>query len=74
MIWRSARARGTGAAATATLAAPLALPLLLLQTVAGGRAPDVVTSLVDAVYGAVPVGEAASLRHPATADALPERP
>jgi glycosyltransferase involved in cell wall biosynthesis len=74
MICRSARARGTGAAATATLAAPLALPLLLLQTVAGGRAPDVVTSLVDAVYGAVPVGEAASLRHPETADALPERP
>jgi hypothetical protein len=74
MIWRSARARGTVAAATATLAAPLALPLLLLQTVAHGRAPDVVTPLVDAVYGVTPVGEAARRRHPPTADALPERP
>ena len=56
-IWRSSRARGTGAAAAATLAAPLTLPLLALQTVAGERLPDVITPLVDAVYGGPPPDE-----------------
>ena len=56
-IWRSTRARGTGAAAAATLAAPLTLPLLALQTVAGERLPDVITPLVDAVYGGPPPDE-----------------
>jgi hypothetical protein len=54
VIWRSTQARGTGAAAAATLAAPLTLPLLALQTVAGERLPDVITPLVDAVYGGPP--------------------
>ena len=56
-IWRSSRARGTGAAAAATLAAPLTLPLLALQSVAGERLPDVITPLVDAVYGGPPPDE-----------------
>lgn len=73
-ICRHARARGTGAAAVATLAAPLALPLLLLQTLVGERMPDVVTPLVDAVYGTTPVGEDEPMRHTAEADdALAER-
>jgi hypothetical protein len=46
-----ARRRGTPAAALATLAAPLTLPLLLAQALAGERLPDVVSPLVDAVYG-----------------------
>jgi Glycosyl transferase family 2 len=45
------RRRGTPAAALATLAAPLTLPLLLVQALTGDRRPDVVTPLVDAVYG-----------------------
>jgi hypothetical protein len=73
VIWRSTRARGTGAAAVATLAAPLALPLLALQTVAGGRLPDVMTPLVDAVYGERPPDEDETLRSPAGADVLAER-
>jgi hypothetical protein len=54
VIWRDARARGTTAAALATLAAPVTLPLVLLQAIAADRLPDVVTPLVDAVYA--PVG------------------
>jgi hypothetical protein len=50
-IWREARGRGTTAAALATLAAPLTLPLLLLQTLAGERLPDVVSLLVERIYG-----------------------
>jgi hypothetical protein len=69
-IWRNAHARGTIAAAAATLAAPLTLPLLLLQTVT--RAPDVLTPLVDAVYGATPAVEDDPSRD-ATVDALVER-
>lgn len=72
-IWRQARARGTGAAALATLVAPLALPLLLLQALVGERLPDVVTPLVDTVYGAPPVGDDEPARHGAGADALAER-
>jgi glycosyl transferase family 2 len=72
-IWRSTRARGTGAAAAATLAAPLALPLLALQTVAGGRLPDVVTPLVDAVYGGPPLDEDETPSPHAARDALAER-
>ena len=72
-IWRNARARGTGAAAAATLAAPLALPLLALQTVAGDRLPDVITPLVDAVYGRTLVRRDEVRRPEATADALAER-
>jgi glycosyltransferase involved in cell wall biosynthesis len=73
-IWRAARARGTGAAAVATLATPLVLPLLLLQTLAGPRLPDVLTPFVEAVYGpawpaeAEPEGESE-----ATAEALAEQ-
>jgi hypothetical protein len=47
------------AAALATLAAPVTLPLLLLQTMAGRWMPDVVTPLVDAVYSATPASDAA---------------
>jgi glycosyltransferase involved in cell wall biosynthesis len=72
-ICRHARARGTGAAAVATVAAPLTLPLLLRQTLAGERLPDVVTPLVDAVYGGTPVGEDEPSRQTAGADALAER-
>jgi hypothetical protein len=72
-IWRSTRARGTGAAAAATLAAPLALPLLALQTLAGDRLPDVITPLVDAVYGgSAPDADETPPPH-AAADALAER-
>ena len=45
------RRRGTPAAALATLAAPLTLPLLLVQALTGERVPDVVTPLVEALYG-----------------------
>jgi len=75
-IWRSTRARGTGAAVTATLATPLTLPLLLAQTVVGERLPDVITPLVDAVYGAAPAAPSEGdgpRQSPATADALAER-
>lgn len=50
-IWRDARSRGTPAAALATLVAPLALPLVLLQALVPGRLPDVVSPLIDSVYG-----------------------
>jgi hypothetical protein len=75
-IWRGARERGLGAAATATLAAPLTLPLMLLQTVAGDRLPDIITPLVDALYGEAPGSSGAQdeRRQPrAAADALAER-
>jgi Glycosyl transferase family 2 len=52
-IWRGSRERGVGAAAVATLATPLALPLLLAQALTGDRLPDVVTPLVDTLYGGV---------------------
>jgi len=45
------RKRGTPRAALATLAAPLALPLLLGQAVTAERLPDFVTPLVEAIYG-----------------------
>jgi hypothetical protein len=71
-IWREIRARGTVAAAAATLAAPLTLPLLLLHALAGERLPDVVTPLVEAVYGGTTPEDAAS-ESAATADALAEQ-
>ena len=59
-LWHDARARGTTTAALATLAAPVTLPLVFLQSVAGERLPDVVTPLVDAIYGGdAPDGRAA---------------
>jgi hypothetical protein len=58
-VWHDARARGTTAAALATLAAPVTLPLVLLQSMAGQRLPDVVTPLVDAIYPEAPNGRAA---------------
>jgi hypothetical protein len=67
-IWRGARARGTPGAALATLVAPLCLPLVLLQALAGGRLADVVTPLVEAVYG--PPGPHGA--GPAAADDEPE--
>ena len=75
-IWRRGRERGLGAAAVATLAAPLTLPLLLLQTVAGDRLPDVITPLVDALYPGAPEpsGTGAERVEPcASADAVAER-
>jgi hypothetical protein len=74
-IWRGTRARGSAAAAAATLATPLTLPLLLLQTVLGEWLPDVVTPLVDVVYGTPTASAAAETPGPApgTADALVER-
>ncbi|TMQ26375.1 MAG: glycosyltransferase family 2 protein [Candidatus Rokuibacteriota bacterium] len=47
----NARRRGTDRAVVATLAAPFILPLLLLVALAGERSPDLVTPLVDALYG-----------------------
>jgi hypothetical protein len=58
------------------MAAPLTLPLLLVQTLTGDRLPDVVTPLVDALYGATPGaggGRHARLPSPPAADALAER-
>jgi glycosyl transferase family 2 len=49
--WQASRGRGTVAAARGTLAAPITLPLLLLQALMGTRAPDLLTPLVNAVYG-----------------------
>jgi hypothetical protein len=74
-IWRNGRARGLGAAAAATLAAPVALPLLVLQTLSGDRLPDVLTPLVDALYGVAPgpVPREAPRPPHAAAEALPER-
>ena len=75
-IWRSTRRRGTAAAAAATLAAPVTLPLLLLQTLFPRGLPDVVTPLVNAEYGRMPTpgaGGAEPRRAPAESGALPER-
>lgn len=74
-IWRGVQARGLGAAAAATLATPLALPLLLLQSVAGESLGPVVTPLVDALYGVVPGAAGDDERRPPhrAADALAER-
>jgi hypothetical protein len=71
-IWRDARARGTTAAATATLAAPVALPLLLLQTVADGWLPDVLTPLVEALY-APAAGDGGRMRADVATGVLAER-
>jgi hypothetical protein len=49
--WRATRGRGTVTAARGTLAAPVALPLLLLQALAGRHAPDLLTPVVNLVYG-----------------------
>ncbi|HEU4369265.1 MAG TPA: glycosyltransferase family 2 protein [Methylomirabilota bacterium] len=74
IIWRGARARGTPAAAVATLAAPVTLPLVLLQTVAGDWLPDLVTPLVDAVYGpAAAAGDGERSRADVAHGALVER-
>jgi Glycosyl transferase family 2 len=75
-IWRGSRERGVGVAALATLAAPLVLPLLLAQTVTGDRLRDVVTPIVDALYGVSPGGIAnvdTRVQPPAPVDALAER-
>jgi hypothetical protein len=72
-IWRSTRERGTGAAVAATLAAPLALPLLLLQTLAGERLPDVITPLMEAVYGGASPEAEPPEESRETAGALAER-
>jgi hypothetical protein len=73
-ICRAARARGTFAAALATLTAPLILPLMSLQAVAGSWLPDVVTPLVEAVYGpAAPDGAGGRMRADVAPGALAER-
>jgi hypothetical protein len=72
-IWRDGRARRLGEAAVATLAAPVVLPLLVLQALGGDRLPDMVTPLIDALYDVAPgPGPEPEQRH-AAADALPER-
>jgi len=58
-IWRGGRQRGLGAAAIATLATPVALPLLLAQAVMGERMPDVVSPLVELIYATTPVADGA---------------
>jgi glycosyl transferase family 2 len=72
-VWRGACDRGTPAAALATLAAPVTLPLLLLQTVAGRWLPDVVTPLVDTLYVPSANGHERSDARPAPG-MLAERP
>ena len=74
-IWRRGRQRGLGAAAVATLAAPFTLPLLVLQALTGDRLPDVVTPIVDALYGVAPTSpdDADARPAPAAADALAGR-
>src|SRR6185295_17406598 len=49
--WQATRKRGAVTAARGTLAAPVALPLLLLQAMAGRHAPDLLTPLINVVYG-----------------------
>ena len=49
--WRATRGRGSVTAARGTLMAPVALPLLLLQALLGRHAPDLLTPLVNVVYG-----------------------
>jgi hypothetical protein len=53
-LWRHGQRRGLGAAAVATVATPVTLPLLLVQALTRDRLPDVVTPLVDAIYRTVP--------------------
>ena len=73
-ILQGSHERGVGVAALATLATPLALPLLLAQTLMGDRLPDIVTPLVEAIYGVVPGALAdPHLPPPAAADVLAER-
>jgi Glycosyl transferase family 2 len=72
-IWQDGRARRLGEAAVATLAAPVILPLLVLQALGGDRLPDMATPLIDALYDVAPgPGPEPEQRH-AAADALPER-
>ncbi|HEU5319707.1 MAG TPA: hypothetical protein VFX28_02815, partial [Methylomirabilota bacterium] len=49
--WRHPRRRRATAAAVGIAAAPLALPCVLLQAVAGNRLPDLLSPLVTRVYG-----------------------
>ncbi len=71
-VWAGTRRRGTAAAALATLAAPVTLPLVLLQVVAGGRLPDVISPLVAAVYGGRRVAATGAPLRAAVADAMTE--
>jgi hypothetical protein len=75
VMWRGGRERGLGAAAVGTLAAPVALPLLLVQAVVGDRVPDVITPLVGAIYGIVPTSHQTvdRPRQQPTADPVVER-
>jgi hypothetical protein len=73
-VWRGARERGTPAAALATLAAPITLPLLLLQTVAGRWLPDVVTPLVDTLYAPDATVRPGRSDAPVAREMLAERP
>jgi hypothetical protein len=51
------------------------LPLVLLQAIAADRLPDVVTPLVDAVYGPTATGDRHDgLQADVVADTLVERP
>ena len=74
-IWRGSRERGVPAAALATLATPLTLPLLLVHTLTGDRLPDVVSPLVEALYRVTPAAPTrmAGTRPSPPADALAER-
>jgi hypothetical protein len=71
-VCAGARRRGAPAAALATLATPVALPLLVAQALAGERLPDFVTPLVDAVYGDRRRRPARPESVDVTAEALPE--
>jgi hypothetical protein len=71
-VCEGARQRGTAAAALATLTAPLALPLVLAQAVLGEWLPDVVSPLVEAVYGTRRTAWARTLDVSVGADAMTE--
>jgi Glycosyl transferase family 2 len=65
LVCEAARQRGAPAAALATLVTPVTLPLLLAQALSRDRLPDVVTPLVEAVYGC---RTAAAVRGPEPVD------
>jgi hypothetical protein len=72
-VWRDASRRGAGDAALGTVLAPVAIALLLAQALGRERLPDVVTPLVDRLYGPDEPGPAVPAAVAMTANALAER-
>ena len=72
-LWRHPRRRRAAVAARATLTAPVLLPLLALQAVAGRRLPDVVSPLVARVCAQDRLEAAPAPGAPLVAPAQPSR-